>query len=133
MDSEGKIVIPFEFISGSPFSSAGISVVLHPDKGFYYIDATGQFLYAAAPFDNAPDPVVAGRARFKQDGKVGFLNEDFTIAIPARYDSAMQFQDGSARVCVGCDPRVWNKDAPENLATGRVFHIDKQGNEVPSP
>ncbi len=41
----------------------------------------------------------------------------------------MQFNEGKARVCIGCDPRIWNKDAPEGLRKGRVFFIDKQGHE----
>ena len=133
VDTSGKTVIPFEYLQMGPFSEAGICAVMHPDKGYQYLDATGAFLYEAQPYDNAPDPLQEGRARFIQDGKVGYLGEDFTIVIPARYDSAMPFRDGKARVCVGCDTRVWNKDAPENLPTGRVFYIDKQGNEVDAP
>ncbi len=133
VDDRGEVVIPFAYSLEAPFSPAGICIVFHPNEGFHYLDATGQVLYKAFNFENGPDPIHEGRARFVRDGKIGFVGKDFTVAVPARFDSAMPFDGGTATVCVGCDPRVWSKDAPDNLQVGRVFHIDKDGREVDGP
>lgn len=130
VDKGGKVVLPFEYISISPFSAAGIAAVVHLEHGPQYVDATGKFLYEAFNFDNFPDELSDGRARFVQNGKIGFVDENFQIAIPAQYDAAYGFDEGTAKVCVGCDPRIWSKDAPDGLEEGRVFHIDTSGNEV---
>lgn len=133
VDKRGNVVLPFEYLSISPFSPAGIAAVVHSQHGPQYVDATGKLRYEAFNFENGPDELSDGRARFVQDGKIGFVDENFEIAIPAQYDSAMYFDEGTARVCIGCDPRIWKKDAPEGLEQGRVFYIDTTGKEVPEP
>ena len=126
---DGTVTIPFEHLELGPFSKAGIAPAFHPEKGLWYVDATGKYLYEAFNFDNGFDPLTDERSRFVFRGKVGFLDREHRVVIPPRYDAARAFTDGNALVCVGCDPRIWSKDAPSGLAEGQRLFVDHQGQE----
>ena len=82
--------------------------------------------------DNGPDEYHEGLARVRAQDKVGFVDQEYRLVIPPQFDAAFGFDGGTARVCVGCHPRVWEKDAPERARrqTGRVLLIDRTGAEV---
>lgn len=76
--------------------------------------------------------MFGGYARFRAaNGKIGYLDRNRRIAIPAQYDGAFPFRNCTALVCIGCDPDRWTKDAPEVAAcTGKAFVIDESGAKV---
>lgn len=133
-DKHGHVVIPFIYLELSPFAESGIALALQPDVGWVYIDHHHRRIGEAMSIDNWPDEVFGGYARFKADnGKIGFLDRERHLVIPARYDAAFPFRNCRAVVCVGCHPLRGSKDAPEEAAcTGDAFLIDESGDRLES-
>jgi hypothetical protein len=128
--ASGDVVIPFAFDEPVRFSAGGVAEVRDP-AGWYYVDRKGARLFDAYLFDNGPDPVAEGLSRFRQNGKIGFKDARHVVVIPATYDAAMGFQGGRAKVCIGCDPKIWSSEAPKNPQLGQVFEIDPRGRPLP--
>src|SRR5205085_10258690 len=112
------------------FKTSGLALVLSAAKGPVLIDARGETVLQSFLFDNGPDPVVEDRARVVWQGKIGFVDAEWRLVIPPRFDAAFGFEKGRAKVCTGCDPRVWSKERPPGATEGRVFFIDRAGKEV---
>lgn len=134
-DAAGAEVIPFVHDEAIVFKASGLALVQTDGAGWAYVDAHGRAVLAPFYFDNGPDPLAEGRARVVAGGKIGFVDEEWRLVIPPQYDAAFGFAGGSARVCVGCDPRIWSEEAPPEAAKqpGREFWIDHAGTEVPRP
>ncbi len=133
-DKRGRVVIPFIYVELRPFAESGVALALHPDDGWVYIDRRHRRIGGALTLDNMPDEVFGGYARFRgAKGKIGFLDRERRIAIPARYDAAYLFNRCRAVVCVGCHPLRWSWDPPEEAAcTGDAFLIDESGKRLES-
>jgi hypothetical protein len=99
-----------------------------------YIDQRHQRIGKALTLDGLPDEVFGGHARFlAANGKIGFVDRERRIAIPARYDDAYPFNACRAVVCLGCHPLRWTENAPEEAAcTGDAFLIDESGQRLES-
>ena len=52
--------------------------------------------------DNGAEPFSEGFARSPVDGKIGFINLNLALVIPARYDGALPFQDAGAEIKIDC-------------------------------
>jgi hypothetical protein len=128
--ASGDVVIPFLYDEPVHFSAGGVAEV-RDASGWFYVDRTGARLFDAYLFDNGPDPVAEGLSRFRRSGKVGFKDARHVVVIPATYDAAMGFHGGRAKVCIGCDPRIWSAEAPKNAQAGQVFEIDPRGQRLP--
>jgi hypothetical protein len=133
-DKRRRIVIPFIYLELSPFAASGLALALHSDAGWVYIDRHHRRIGKALDVDNRPDEVFGGYARFKAaNGKIGFLNRERRVVVPARYDAAFPFTNCKVVVCVGCHPLRWSTNAPEEAAcTGDAFVIDESGNMLES-
>jgi hypothetical protein len=103
-DNKGMIVIRPQFTAAYDFAGE-IGAVAAKD-GWRYIDRNGRILNIL-PFiyDNGPDYFQEGLARFREDGKVGFLNEQGKVIIQAQFDFAIPFSEGYAAFCSGCQKR----------------------------
>jgi hypothetical protein len=136
VDTKGRVVVPFvyERISDEAFyfAESGLALVFKPREGWLYIDVADRKFGQAETIDNRPDETFGGYARFRaRNGKVGYLDRDRRIAIPARYGAAFPFAKCTAQVCVGCRPDRWMKDAPgETDCTGEAFIIDESGKRL---
>jgi len=128
----GKTVIPFEYDGEVAFKASGLALVLNASRGWAYINARNERVFEPVLFDNGPDPIAGGLTRVRVNGKIGFADAEWRLVIAPQFDAAFGFEGGSAKVCVGCDPRVWSKDAsPEATEKrGREFRIDREGNEL---
>jgi len=69
--------------------------------GWYYVRRDGRLAPVMA-MDNGADPFADGLARSPVDSKIGFINRNLALVIPARYDGALPFEEGWAAVCVDC-------------------------------
>lgn len=99
---DGAVVIAPAFDHALPFNEHGVAAV-HQDRGWWWIDARGERLLRAYPYDNGPDYLSEGLARFVgDDGKVGYANGAAQVKIPARFDFSTPFTDGLAAFCQGC-------------------------------
>lgn len=97
-----------------------------PDADFYVLDAENYL--PVIHYDNGPDWFVEGLVRSRQQGKIGYWDDNFRNRIAPQYDYASQFKDGRALVCKGCKAQR-NGDRVE-LVGGEWFYIDKHGNRV---
>ena len=94
--------------------------------GWYYVRRDGR----SAPVmmrDNWAEAFADGLARSPVGGKIGFINRNLALAIPARYDGAMPFRHGLAQVCIDCKPA---SDGEHSwYVGGRWGCIDDRGHE----
>jgi hypothetical protein len=100
-DDKGKIMIRPQFTAAHDFTGEIGAVATKDD--WRYIDRNGRILNIQ-PFiyDNGPDYFQEGLARFRENGKVGFLNEVGKVVIQAQFDFATPFSEGYAAFCSGC-------------------------------
>jgi len=104
------------------------------DGEWYYVRPDGTSMPVIA-WDNGPDPFSEGLARTRRDGKIGYFDESFEMVIPPKYDFGWPFEDGRARVCLGCGPEAdpdGEHAADEHTAIvgGLWGYIDRDGVEV---
>lgn len=95
------------------------------DGTLHYLNSVG-VVVPVLPFDNGPDYFIEGLARTVQGGKVGFIRDDLTLAIPPRWDFAFPFENGTAVVCNGCTFRPVG-EAHLEVVGGRWGVIDREG------
>ncbi|TCC04586.1 WG repeat-containing protein [Kosakonia quasisacchari] len=93
----------------------------------YYVRSPDSYL-PVVHFDNGPDWFVEGLVRSRQNGKVGYWDDNFRNRIAPQFDYAWQFKEGKALVCNGCKPQ---KDGEHTaLVGGEWFYIDKSGQKI---
>jgi hypothetical protein len=132
VDNQGRVAVPVVYIKLTYFAEPGVALALLPDKGWVYIDTKNRTIGKAETLDATPDEVFGGYARFRAaNGKIGYLDRNRRVAIPAQFDGAFPFKNCRALVCVGCRPERWDANAPEGAAcTGKAFVIDESGAKV---
>jgi len=109
-DNMNKIIIPAKFSNVYEFNKFGITDVKLPDDPWrwYKINKTGKILVQASFSDNGPDYYVSGFSRFTKNGKIGFVNLQGNIVVPAKFDWATPFFFSApiSIVCIGCAPEA---------------------------
>jgi len=116
-DCEGNVVIHPRFDEAHPFSEGRAAVRV--GKEFHLVDRSGAFV--GRTFDGiASSGMSEGMIAVRLRGKVGFLDRDGELAVPARYQEAHGFFEDRAYVAVAEQPGR----AP------RWGHIDRQGKLV---
>ena len=94
----------------------------------YMIDLRGEYRIQPHRFDNGIDSLQEGLFRFIEGGKMGYADRCLNEVIPAIYDGARQFKNGSAIVCIDCVTRPL--DEYTVLEGGRWGAIDKKGHVI---
>ena len=112
IDSTGKEIVPPIYTYTPIYFSEGLAYV-QQDKKYGFVDRTGKIIVPPT-YDFAAN-FQEGLASVKQNGLAGFIDKKGTVVIPLRYQTAGDFQGGVAMVID---------------ASGRTYHIDKNGNEV---
>ncbi len=79
-----------------PLGPLGVSRLGQQRNG--YIDKTGNFLYRTGK--EVEDDAAEDLAIFSDVRKVGFIDKEGKVQIPARFDHARPFRDGLAAVCL---------------------------------
>jgi len=97
-----------------------------PDADYYVLNAENYL--PVIHFDNGPDWFVDGLVRSRQQGKIGYWDDNFRNRIAPQFDYASQFEEGRALVCNGCKPQRNGEHVA--LAGGEWFYIDKSGKRV---
>jgi hypothetical protein len=121
----GEIRVREEAVRRLTFSE-GPAVIAIGER-LFYVDRRGRTA-EALPFDNGADPFVEGRARTIRSGKVGFIDPDLRIVVPARWDFAFPFHGGIAVVCDGC--RTTAEGEHRRIEGGRWGYVDRTGQPV---
>lgn len=127
-DAWGRVVIEPKYIFAEPFSKYGIAPVCDAEQGWIYIDRHENgiikpyFIKNNNDFDRFSD----GLARYEENGKIGFFNEQGQVVIAARYEFASPFKNGLAAVARKVQ---WENDGELELVKhAEVGFIDNQGN-----
>jgi hypothetical protein len=94
--------------------------------GWYYVRRDGR-LAAVMKMDNWAESFADGLARSPVGSKIGFINRNFALVIPARYDGALPFEHGSAEVCIDC--KLISDGEHSRYEGGRWGCIDRHGRE----
>jgi hypothetical protein len=110
------------------------------DDGVAAVQVGKLFFYVAKDGRSAPVAGVDGHAVEFHDGlapsprrvgggyKVGYIDQDLNLAIPARWDGGLDFNGGRAEVCRGCHV---SRDGDFAELEGGVWGcIDAKGHEV---
>lgn len=92
---KGDTLIPPKFYRIGNFNQWGVGDAVLSEKNpsqWVKIDTLGNVLVQTYFFDNGPDYFYQGLARFvSETGKIGFINHQAQIVIPAEYDHAGGF------------------------------------------
>ena len=112
------------------FNQFGITAVVD-DSEWVYITMNGKRLLKPYIIDNGPDYFSEGLARFVHRGKIGFMNENGTVVISAKFDFALPFSEGLAAFCTGC--KSVSQGEYHQMEGGKWGYINKTGEIVVNP
>ena len=93
-----------------------------------YVSRKGKVVIWGVPvMDNGADSFHDGLVRIVRNGKYGFANRGGEVVIPAIYDGAMNFQNGRAEVCKGCESSATRDGKYHFFAGGEWLRINTNG------
>jgi hypothetical protein len=130
-DENGKIIIDTEYAMAPKLFDKKI-IAVASDK-WYFINQENEKILEPFVFDNLPDVFSNGLARFIENEKIGFFNENFEKVIKAEYDFARpfnEFSNSSTKVCVECKKVYFDNKEHYIITDGKWFSIDKKGNHI---
>jgi WG repeat protein len=99
---------------------------IHVDQ-WYYVRRTGRLAPVMA-LDNWAEPFSDGLARSPVGKKIGYVDRELKLVIPARYDGAFRFEQGVAVVCTGCE--IVSSGEHTRYEGGMWGCIDRHGREL---
>jgi hypothetical protein len=103
---DGRPHLTSSYRSRLQFSPDGLARVMllseGQKKGQWYYTRRDRPLVPVATYDNGADDFVDGRARSSLGDKVGYIDRNLDLVIPAVYDGAYPFEKGVAVVCMAC-------------------------------
>ena len=110
----------------------GLAPVFSRVNGWMYVSRKGKAVVRDVPtVDNGPDLFHDGLVRVLSHQKYGFANRKGQLVIPLTYDGAINFDNGKAKVCKGCESKCSGADCERHVfAGGEWFQIDTQGTIV---
>jgi hypothetical protein len=124
-DAAGHVHLKHKHRLALDFDRYGLASI-NTGGGWYYVRRDGQ-LAPVMTMDNWAEPFADGLARSPVGGKIGFINRNLALVIPARYDGAFPFEHGWAEVCIDCKPA---SDGEHSwYVGGRWGCIDHHGHE----
>jgi|GEM_PF-583122 len=124
-NAENKVIIVPKFTLAMEFGKHGYA---YADGN--YIDTEGTIYLSPFVFDNGPDYHRGGRARFVENGKIGFVDHCLTKVISAQFDFAFPFSKGSSIICNGC---VERQDRDHPYISGGLWGVIDQYGKIMVP
>jgi hypothetical protein len=122
-DAKGALYVDRFHLRRMNYDRRGLAVAFV--DGWNYVSRYGRSA-AVVPFDNSADPFSDGFARSPLNGKIGYIDEQLDLVIPARFDGAFPFARGLAAVCMDC--HKVSEGEHSSYAGGRWGCIDGRGN-----
>ena len=122
-DASGRVHLKRRHRLALDFDRHGLASV-NIGGGWYYVRRDGR----TAPvmmMDNWAESFADGRARSPVGSKIGFINRELALVIPARYDGALPFAHGWAEVCIDCELATDGEHSW--YAGGRWGCVDRHG------
>jgi WG containing repeat len=100
---KGDIIVPTgKYVVCYTDTIVNFGVVINQRNMFIGIDSRGIELFEIYPFDNGPDYISDGMIRVVEEGKIGYANNCGDVTVPATYEGAHPFENGTARVALNC-------------------------------
>jgi hypothetical protein len=99
-DAAGHIHLKRKHRLALDFDRYGLASV-NIGGGWYYVRRDGR-LARVMVMDNWAEPFADDLARSPVGSKIGFIDRNLALVIPARYDGAFPFERGWAEVCIDC-------------------------------
>jgi hypothetical protein len=124
-DPGGQVHLKRHHLLALDFDRHGLASV-NINGGWHYVRRDGRLAPIMA-MDNGAEPFADGLARSPAGGKIGFIDRDLVLVIPARYDGALPFQHGQAEVCIEC--KLVTEGEHSRYIGGRWGCIDRHGRE----
>jgi hypothetical protein len=127
--ADGKLFVSQQVLKLLQFDSYGLTPVLSAKEGWMYVSRTGRIVIIGVPrMDNGADSFHDGLVRVVRNKKYGFANRKGQIVISAHYDGAMNFEKGTAKVCIRCESKCVDRDCEYHVfAAGEWFQINTKG------
>jgi hypothetical protein len=122
--ADGRLHLMRQNLRELDFDRFGLASVFI--DGWYYVRRDGR-LAPVMTMDNGADSFTDGLARSPVGGKIGFINRNLALVIPARYDGAFPFEHGWASVCIDC--KATSDGEHSWYVGGRWGCIDPHGHE----
>jgi len=102
IDKSGKWLGNFKVYSNAQDFSEGLALVIVPgERGFGYIDATGNMAIPQDDSHEAGGQFHEGLAAIKQGGKWGYIDKSGKMVIAPQFNEALRFSEGLASVKSG--------------------------------
>lgn len=131
-NAQSELFISPAFLRDLSFNRDGLAAVRALPEGWTYANRQGRVVITGvAESDNWADSFHDGLVRVLRNGKYGFANREGKIVIAPDYDGALNFQNGIASVCQGCQNKCADAACEyHSFVGGRWFHLDTKGNKV---
>ena len=125
----GELLVSRQVLTLLDFDSFGLVPVRSARDGWMYVSRTGRVVISGVPIvDNWADSFHDGLVRVVRNEKYGFANRKGQVVISAKYDAAMNFENGKATVCNRCESKCADHDCEHHVfAGGEWFQINTQG------
>ena len=123
---EGDTIIPFskyQYCYSDTIKEFGI--VKNKEGKLIAIDIKQRILFEVFNSENSPDPISEGLFRIKKNEKIGFANELGEVIIPPKYEGALPFKKGKAKVSKSCF--LSSNEEKKEIRCKDYFYIDKRG------
>src|SRR6516164_8860197 len=101
IDKSGKIRTPKVYSDAEDFSEGLALVIVPGEKGFGYIDATGNMIIPQDDSHEAGGQFRESLATIKQGGQWGYMNKTGKMVIQPQFKQALRFSEGLAAVKSG--------------------------------
>jgi len=124
-DAAGHIHLKRQHLRALDFDRHGLASA-HIGGAWHYVRRDGRSAPVMA-MDNGADPFADGLARSPVGAKVGFIDRNFILVIPPRFDGALPFENGLAAVCIDC--KLASEGEHSSYEGGRWACIDRHGHE----
>ena len=128
-NAAGELFIAPQLLKELNFDSHGLAAVSSPRESWMYVNRRGKVIVSGVPvMDNWADSFHNGLVRIVRNGKYGFANSRGQVVVPPIYDGAMNFENGSAEVCKGCENKCAERECEHYaFAGGKWFRINTKG------
>src|SRR5689334_19943597 len=116
--ADGSRSIAARYLKELPYGPEGLAPVRGVD-GWMYVNRGGRVVITGVPtFENGADEFHDGLVRFVKNHKYGFADRNGNTVIAPKYDGAMRFENGRAKVCLGCVDKCVEPECEHHVFSG---------------
>lgn len=127
--TNGELFVRQHVLKHLQFDSYGLAPVRSAIDGWMYVSRTGKVVISGVPtMDNWADTFHDGLIRVVRNRKYGFSNRKGQLVIPPKFDGAVNFEKGKAKVCNGCISKCAEQGCEHHdFSGGEWFQINTKG------